>query len=1712
MIIFLFFLLFSSVFASRIRELNNPACAICSYSNGVAHKFYAAYDNEKNKLYEDVDSFAADAGMFWQGHRLCCDFDSKKQTIFNITNSNRQILTVQHTKKANFKIRKSFKAKSQRNLTDFLQSPVKCVILNSSNPMFNPYSPLLTPKNSATRSLLAFPYYIGKDFSCPADTTSESCPVTFSDTITTSITYSYSITDGSSNSYTNTIGTTSTIGQSNDYSTSISETLEESYSYTKTDSTGGSSSTSWSEAVTKSIDTQLNWSGTHTEEESDTNGSTNSTSVAVLNGGSNSTGTGSDHTWDNTAGGSVGWSAPIGPTGSVDYHHSDGGATHDTSNNELNFSNTTTGTSDRTSSKTSGHSDSSTSGGSIGFGVSDAITNTATTETNYQLSKAYTNGNSKSKTSGSTNSYSTSNTRADELSKAFQTAKNIDIQRSNTTETSISFTASISVNIKPGISVRAVYLFQVDSTQSAWSCLNGNGYDIVYTDIADMKTANANYKSITLIAPNEPLTFYKFLDNALANAKPQGLSNPNSIRSGNIITLEPVSGLRTPEELIFMTTDYYECGLSAFGEMFVRERKLPGSTAVNQLVWKTNTNVKRTTDKITVLPSKTIRESYGRTRLWVNEMGHLLLQVDNMFNNGTMSPYNITRIDPITEIESIEKYITVWSNVPKDMKYQIGIKGSGYTFMLQEFINGPRTWNLILYDGGGSKVWCATNSHCDKGGSGEYKFPLNYILPTDFPTAAGVVSDPHNYLNPKFTLTAYNSSIADSENTMCITILTSGKGITSPNGRFKLILDFSGNLLIKDSTRTMWESTTANLAFATPPYSLKLNEYGQLYILDSWNTIIFSTLRSTTVKVSSQYSIGDNGELSIKEKSTGNLLWSSFIFIYPTLGLGTISTEKGTICSKCAPCMPIQPNPLVGLWSNGSYYTPYSNYLQGSTTMCSPNKRHCLTTSKFSLIMTNGTSSTNSFYIYTQTSTTGLKGVGGIVLDEYGILKYFTGNATTIPKWKSTNLKLGVYPYKTYVTDNGHLITEDARKEILFDMECVIYEGLKTKISNGYLNRCLSTQNNTLTVKVCDTNNEWMFVETTGLIRNLNNTNLYLNPENLTLSRQPTKKWVYNKIYNTMGNNTHCISIKNSSASLSTDCSVNVNTMINIETNKLTEYNGTTLYSIESMGFLSWNGTFGYSPTIDKRVVLINQKLRLNYYKDACIGSVNGTINTKVEIVSCNGTYTNWNCTDTCNLMSTKYVLNNSGIIGNLTSQNINLNQVWTTEKPLPAIGESSIVVATYKNAQAYPWIHNSTLGTLHLKKYGKKCVNGQLNIVDCNTANKIWNYNNQTMQLIANTNCITYDPVSNSGKLTPCSLNKYQVTNYGTLVATIEPIYYTIRSALTNEDVITKNGTMKYLLKNGKLLTDYNPLSCLNDDMTITYCYNTTVTWSTDDYGSIAGNGKYLQKGNPATLEGSQWIDDQAWLYNTPFIPVGTSLDNIYYISEATGDQRTVSSRMPGGMLADPWEESDKRQFIYDNGYIRVKPAPSYCISKTDNNTPTNIAWRLCGVSSKWNINPNIDTEQLISLNGNCLTISNGALKLDNCNIGTKWIWSKTKPVLTIFTLEASGKNTLRQGEVIWSRNKAFSCTMTEFGLTKTGSNLYHLTREGVQPYPNAPIRMVLRNDGDISVIDNAGNEAVIGQSSRGDGNYKLYIDDENGNVILTGGNNNAAYMTMTW
>ncbi|KAG0020409.1 hypothetical protein BGZ82_011604 [Podila clonocystis] len=252
-------------------------------------------------------------------------------------------------------------------------------------------------------------------------------------------------------------------------------------------------------------------------------------------------------------------------------------------------------------------------------------------------------------------------------------------------------------------------------------------------------------------------------------------------------------------------------------------------------------------------------------RVRINSRGHLVVETMNMFSK--VNPKYQTNI-----------FRQVWSTQPVASNFTVGTPRrpdspyDDYVLVLDD------KGRLNLYDAMYIKTWCTYDTVGNNCGNNKgYKYQEHYLVPTDFPTpdpGLGPVRDPHNSIIHATSYLPGDSFVSKDAN--CTDGIPSGSGLQSPNGRFKVILYPTGNMVIKDGLRTMWTTNTANMERTTGPFKMFLNDAGDLVIADAtkrWIWLGENKVSRTTGPFKA--TITDAGKFVVTD-SLGKDVWESW--------------------------------------------------------------------------------------------------------------------------------------------------------------------------------------------------------------------------------------------------------------------------------------------------------------------------------------------------------------------------------------------------------------------------------------------------------------------------------------------------------------------------------------------------------------------------------------------------------------------------------------------------------------------------------------------------------------------------------------------------------------------------------------------------------------------------------------------------------------------
>ncbi|KAJ3165783.1 hypothetical protein HDU88_003977 [Geranomyces variabilis] len=781
-----------------------------------------------------------------------------------------------------------------------VQPPPRCLPLVSVNPIANVYHPALTGvKDANLRSGTSFPVPLGHGINCVNVNAPCTIAQTFTSTYTSSL--SYSITTGTSSSVTKSLGTTLTEGRSTDIAQSISDTLEQSWSHTATTEEHKSVSDQLSDTLTKTSEVTLTnshtSSDTHEQNGSETTndetmtsyggnmgstatwggstsdgtttsrshmgGTNQDTTRSTTNSVSDNNGQDTQHCGTSSDSGTLTISSPQwfggGVSGSYTHEQSNqdcstgthshgtsqdttggdtrGSSTQDTNgrdnshttdsswggetSSQNNWDNSHTTSHGTSAGWSNGHTDSDETSKAQSDSISDAVTRSNTQESGWSTSAADTNGNSMSKTYGKTNTYSSSNTKADEVSKAMQQAKNIDQGTTKSVDVTQTMSQTMTFEIPLGACRIPVVSQQVLALAVPWACKDQyNETRIMATDIFPQNDAAQSQGLVSVIACHIKQFDFVVINDAYNSRRASG--TPNTLATGQVLA----AGARLTSD-----SGAWTLQMEMNGALTLRH--------YTDVKWSTNTGY---------------LTGYN-PRARILDSGRLVVEAMGFFNKVNYMTGNWT---------------TMWATLPKNLNYQVGILGAnGYSLVLQDDTSDVLTSpngdpDLILYDSKGAPIWAALNP--DYSNRLGFKHPLDYNMPTDVITGPNEPhqNDPHNAIAPEIKLLSGVNTLK-SRADKCTNSLEQNTGLVSPNGRFKAVLDGTGNLLVKDGTRTMWSPDTARMWYATPPYKMQLSEDGELFIADAKGWQIFRTANMQQPPNAGPYSLQmlDVGRLAI---------------------------------------------------------------------------------------------------------------------------------------------------------------------------------------------------------------------------------------------------------------------------------------------------------------------------------------------------------------------------------------------------------------------------------------------------------------------------------------------------------------------------------------------------------------------------------------------------------------------------------------------------------------------------------------------------------------------------------------------------------------------------------------------------------------------------------------------------------------------------------
>ncbi|KAJ3224072.1 hypothetical protein HK099_000284 [Clydaea vesicula] len=475
---------------------------------------------------------------------------------------------------------------------------------------------------------------------------------------------------------------------------------------------------------------------------------------------------------------------------------------------------------------TNGHTESDSKETRIGDSLSEALTKGSTYEKGWSRGTTDSYGLSNSHTNGLSNEKGIVDNRGGEYSNANQMTTSTESQRTDTVTLSKTNEITFTDYVKPGTCGFLVCKPQVISVAVPWLCRTGpDSFDLVTTEVQEIQSFEIHG-----------------IDGQIRRA-------PDCTIKVDPCHEEPIDFLIGNQDYKFDPTKAI-----ASGQYFTPESNPMRPTADGYLISFDQNNIFCVMHYDEIVWSTHTRPS-GKTRVRITSEGHLIQESTNVYGD-----------------ESI--WSTIWSTIPNHLFHPVGIYGKvGYKLFLGK--NGE----LELLDSSYVKIW-SSNRRVSKNALG-FKYPQTVTLPTTNPTEPNEPGqvDPHNDLP---TDIIWRGSSLERNGDNC-TMINEGEGLMSPNKRFKLYLTPRGNLIFKDGTRTMWESSTSSLWFAKDGgYKAYIGSDGSFQVKDTQDRLIWKTGSLTN---GNKFSVEDNGNLVLydKDKIVWNLINIDTNNLYPTI-------------------------------------------------------------------------------------------------------------------------------------------------------------------------------------------------------------------------------------------------------------------------------------------------------------------------------------------------------------------------------------------------------------------------------------------------------------------------------------------------------------------------------------------------------------------------------------------------------------------------------------------------------------------------------------------------------------------------------------------------------------------------------------------------------------------------------------------------------------
>ncbi|KAG4081764.1 hypothetical protein H8356DRAFT_1438372 [Neocallimastix lanati (nom. inval.)] len=215
----------------------------------------------------------------------------------------------------------------------------------------------------------------------------------------------------------------------------------------------------------------------------------------------------------------------------------------------------------------------------------------------------------------------------------------------------------------------------------------------------------------------------------------------------------------------------------------------------------------------------------------------------------------------------------IWDSLPKNLPFNVGFPDDkGYYLHIKDEDDVRIGASVTLYDGVGVKIWEIKGHQENYNG---YAFPVEYVYPLSINgniKADYEYYDKHNVHNTKVVKDLNTNTIEMN----CSNRLNQNEALISENKKYRFYVQKTGNMVIKDNSRTTWSSNTANIDLFDGSYKIVFSPLGEIILRDKSNYSIWHSINPKPFNSYKFYlTLTNEGEL-IVEDQYHNVYWSNW--------------------------------------------------------------------------------------------------------------------------------------------------------------------------------------------------------------------------------------------------------------------------------------------------------------------------------------------------------------------------------------------------------------------------------------------------------------------------------------------------------------------------------------------------------------------------------------------------------------------------------------------------------------------------------------------------------------------------------------------------------------------------------------------------------------------------------------------------------------------